>query len=128
MKSAKGINRVIDLVIYPFDVMLSVGETDKTLFKQLDHAGVDNGEFKQAMYEDIGQARYCLFKSGQSLIRIKGKPDTIDDWATLQHEIFHCASAILWRMGIKLKIKSSGEVYAYLIQYLTKEIYALLAT
>ena len=70
-----------------------------------------------------GIGRYCLFKSGQSLIRIKGKPKTPEEFGTLQHEIFHIAASLLWRIGMKLKVKSSDEAYAYLIGYLTTEIY-----
>jgi hypothetical protein len=119
----KASNFIIDLVVYPFDVMVSIGEPDEVLFKKLKKAGVGYEDIDGAKYENIGLARYCLFASGQSLIRLKKKPVTPNEYGTLQHEIFHTAASILWRIGAKLKIKTSDECYAYLIGYLTEEIY-----
>ena len=119
----KGKNFIIELAIYPFDVMVSIGEESNKLFERLIASGVDENEVTNAEYENIGDARYCLFNSGQSLIRIKKKPETPKEYGHLQHEIFHCAASILWRIGMKLKIKTSDEAYAYLIQFLTEQIY-----
>lgn len=47
---------------------------------------------------------------------------TIDELSILQHEIFHCVMFILDKIGIKLSYKTD-EIYAYLIQYITKQIY-----
>ena len=116
-------NFIISLDVYPFDIMVSVGEESAVLFKKLIKAGVSDKEVLLAEYENIGDARYCLFEDGQSLIRIKSVPKTPKEYGHLQHEIFHCASAILWRIGMKLKIKTSDEAYAYLIQFLTERIY-----
>lgn len=116
-------NYIIAMDIYQHDLMLSIGESDEVLFKKLINAGVDESEVEQAKYASGGLGRYCLFKSGQSLIRIKAKPKIPQEFGTLAHEIFHIATALLWRIGMKLKLKSSDEAYAYLIGYLTTEIY-----
>lgn len=116
-------NFIIKLDVYPFDIMVSIGEPDDILFKKLKKCGVGESDLDMASYDDIGRAKYCLFGSGQSLIRLKKKPRTPEDYGTLQHEIFHCATSILWRIGMKLKMKTSDEAYAYLIGYLTKTIY-----
>lgn len=120
----KSKNFIISLDIYPFDVMISVGEDNKTLFKRLIKCGINENEAKLADYENIGDARYCLFSTGQSLLRIKSFPKSSKDYGILQHEIFHVASAILYRIGMKLKINTSDEAYAYLIQFLTEKIYS----
>ncbi len=117
-------NFIISLDIYPFDVMVSVGEEDDTLFKRLRKLSISEDEFEMTRFDtENGRGRYCLFKTGASLIRLKQEPKTPEQFGTLQHEIFHCASSILWRVGIKLKMKYSDEAYAYLIGYLTEKIY-----
>ena len=40
----------------------------------------------------------------------------------LHLEIFHCVIFIFDKIGIKLSYKTD-EIYAYLIQYITKQIY-----
>jgi len=120
----KPLNFILPLTPYPFDLMVSVGETDEMLFKRLGRYTIGEEEMQDAKYEgDTGQGRYCLFKCGASLIRIKGKPKTPEEKGTLAHEIFHCAASVLWRVGIKLKILTSDEVYAYFCGFLTTEIY-----
>lgn len=119
----KTVNKIIPLVVYPLDVMFSAGEDNNVLFRKLTNAGVDKQEVKLADYEETGIARYCLFKSGQSLIRIKAIPRSPQDYGLLQHEIFHCVTAVMWRIGMRLKIKTSDEAYAYLVGYLTEQIY-----
>lgn len=116
-------NFIIVIGIYQHDLMVSIGEDDKPLFNKLISVGVDKDEVHEAAYENTGKGRYCLFKNGQSLIRILKKPKAPEDYGHLQHEIFHVASALLWRIGVRLKIKTSDEAYAYLIGYLTTEIY-----
>ena len=47
----------------------------------------------------------------------------IDDFVTLNHEIFHCTILILKRIGVSLS-DDSEEAYAYLYEYITKMIYS----
>lgn len=49
-------------------------------------------------------------------------PKSVTDYGTLAHEIFHAVTFILTRIGMSLT-NESDEAYAYLIGYLTKEIY-----
>lgn len=63
-----------------------------------------------------------MFDKGQSLIRIySNKMDNTTN-GILSHEIFHCAFAILTKVGINLN-RETEESYAYLIQFITQEIY-----
>lgn len=121
----KSLNFIIPLMVYPFDVMFSFSETDQELFNRLSKFnGIDDDEFENAKLDgQQGMGRYCLFRCGASLIRLKYLPKTPFDYGCLQHEIFHAATAIMWKIGAKLKIKTSDESYAYLIQYLTEHSY-----
>ena len=47
----------------------------------------------------------------------------LDDFVTLNHEIFHCTIFILKRIGVSLS-DDSEEAYAYLYEYITKMIYS----
>lgn len=116
-------NFIIELVVYPLDIMVSVGESDNTLFAKLKKFDVAEKDLKSAKYDSNGQARFCLFTGGQSLIRICKTPKTPEDYGDLQHEIFHAVSCILDRIGMKLVILKSDEAYAYLTGYLVTEIY-----
>lgn len=114
-------NFIIKLGAFPFDVMFSFGETDKEVFAILRQKGIPEKELEHASIAGVG--RYCLFENGASLVRLKCKPTTPFDYGCLQHEIFHAVSSILWHIGMKLEIKTSDEAYAYLIGYLTEEVY-----
>ena len=125
----KSTNLIIPLVIFPFDVMVSIAESDEQLTKYVK---------KHVLAEDFDQ----LHKDGvltmekscdgrtvntavghATVIRLKKYPKTPKDHGVLAHEIFHAASFILWRMGVHLDIEKTDEVYAYLIGYLTEQIY-----
>lgn len=117
----KGKYFIIPLVVYPFDVMVSIGEEDKILQNRLKRMGVDlEGESLERLPNQEG--RCVMFKSNQTLIRLYKKPVSNIDYGYLQHEIFHAVDFILMRVGVKLCYKSC-EAYAYLVQYLTTQIY-----
>jgi hypothetical protein len=116
----KSDNFVIPLVIYPFDVMVSLGETDEQLKKAW--VGKYNLEWRDDMILS-GNGKCIITDGNQTLIRARYYPTDNQDCGTLQHEIFHAVSMVLDAMGMKLEIMVSDEAYAYLIGYLTKQIY-----
>ncbi len=107
-------------MIYPFDVMVSFGQTDKQLKNSLKKCNWEWGELMLCE----GSGRFYLNDKNQSLIRVWNYPFTIEDYGTLHHEIFHCATYILDRVGMKLVIHKSDEAYSYLIGYITTQIYS----
>lgn len=115
----KSNNFIIPLVVYPFDVMVSLGETDEQLKSKLKPFGVSWSDDMQC----IGIGRFCMNEKNQSIIRLKHYPKTPQDFGCLQHEIFHCVTHLLNRMGMKLILLKSDEAYAYLVGYLTEQIY-----
>ncbi|MBA3829257.1 MAG: hypothetical protein H0X33_10000 [Taibaiella sp.] len=123
MSKPASANFIVPLVIYPYDVMVSVAETDEQLRTRLKRYGLDK-EDNLWMYSSANKTgKAVAFPGDQCLIRIKSLPKTPFDFGNLLHEIFHVASFIMWKIGMKLKIKNNDEAYAYLIGYLTKVIY-----
>ena len=116
-------NFIVPLVIYPFEVMVSFGQSDEMLLKTLSpfltQSEIESKNFSFRADED---AKALIFRCGQVLIRTQSIPKSIYEYGTLQHEIFHAVSFVMERIGVKFCNKSD-EAYAYLIGYLTREIY-----
>jgi hypothetical protein len=118
-------NFIIPYQIYPIDLMVSVGEDYNVLYKILEkhlpkeyHSEIDLCRFES---ENV-LARVVMFTNNASLIRIRRKPKTPLDYGTLQHEIFHAVEYMMNRIGVKHTVEC-GEAYAYMIGYLTEQIY-----
>ena len=122
MKKNKAINFIIPLVVYPFDLMVSINETDVQLESILDKYFI-NEDTLWKWHNATAVGRFCLFSTNQGLIRLRHYPTTPFDYGCLQHEIFHYVTHILDRMGIKLVLLKSDEAYSYLVGYITQEIY-----
>lgn len=114
----KGKNFIIPYVVYPFDYMFSFGQSDENLFKLLRNKGIVDPEVVIIR----GNARCVMFENGQTVIRLRVVPSKPHEYGYLQHEIFHAVDFLFNRIGIELSEKSN-EAYAYLIEYLTKEVY-----
>lgn len=125
----KKLNKIINLVVYPFDVMISFGQTDDELKKALDRYKLNESDIDNAMFgsNKTSQGRAVTFSNNASLIRLRHFPVTSSDYGNLAHEIFHCVTFIMETIGVKFDLNVSDEAYAYLIGYLTKEIYELKA-
>ncbi len=117
----KSKNFIIPLHIYPFDVMVSIGETDAELFPKLKKHGVDLDD-KVLIHSDTMRGRCIMFAGNQTLIRMYRPVKTPQDYGNLQHEIFHAVEFIMDKIGQSL-CRKSDESYAYLIGYITTEIY-----
>ena len=120
-RKMKSHNFIIPLVVYPFDVMVSIGQTDQELKKILKKHGVNtkSGLWK---YGKNGVGRAVVFETNQTLIRLPRVPKTPKELGSLNHEIFHAVTFIMHRIGMKLIVCKSDEAYAYLIGYLTEQI------
>lgn len=108
---------IIDCEVYPFQILVYFGDK-KGLRKELK-------KYDKSFIKEVGeikQGKTVIFSTGQTLLWLKHKPKSINDLSLLSHEIFHCTCFILNRCGIQLS-DSSDEAFAYLIQYLTKQIY-----
>lgn len=123
MRNTKSLNFVLGLVIYPFDIMFSFNESDDALLKRLKYQRLNESDLEQMKYlSNTTRAHYVLFSNHASLIRMKIIPVIPEDFAILQHEIFHAVHFILDFIGMKLT-KESDEAYSYLTEFITKNIY-----
>lgn len=120
----KGKNFIIPLVVYTFDVMVSIAQTDEEIKGVLKkHLPADiHDELHLAEFKNGSQGRAVMFSNGATLIRIRHQVKYASVRGVLAHEIFHVAEFIMDRIGIKHSLECS-EAYAYLIGYLTEEIY-----
>ena len=110
---------IVDCGVYPFDILVYFGSDKKKLFKELSKY-LPIKELKKLTFND---GKTIMFSSGQTVLWLKEKPTSIKGIAQLNHEIFHCACFVLERVGIKY-CKKTDEAYAYLLEYLTKQIYS----
>ncbi len=118
-------NFIIPLVVYPFDVMVSVDESDEELQKTLNKYVYDpNGIGLIMNLPRTTQGRCIMLDCNQTIIRLKRQLHRHDTLANASHEIFHAVSFILQRIGMKMEVGVSDEAYAYLIAYLSKEIFS----
>jgi hypothetical protein len=119
------INFIINMQVYPFDVMVSIAQEDVQLGYSLNRFGpLPVEQIESARYtNDNCTGRYVMFSTGASLIRMRKLPETPEDYGTLAHEITHIVVTVLDRVGMKLVIEASDEAYTYLTQFLTENIY-----
>lgn len=120
----KPINFIIPLVVYPFDVIVSFGQTNEEVEAHFAKDNLTGDDISLATITSITvKGRTVMFSTNQTLIRCTEIPKTPKEYGNLQHEIFHAVTFIMERIGMKLVLMKSDEAYAYLIGYLTTEIY-----
>ena len=112
---------IIDCQVYPFQILVYFGQDKKPLYKELKKR-LPKSAIDTLKTFDFKVGKSVMFPNGQTLLWLNEKPNSVSGLATLNHEIFHCACFILERVGIVYS-ESSDEAYAYLIEYLTKQIY-----
>lgn len=121
---AKSLNFIIPLVVYPFDVMVSIAQSDKELHKMLKKYKLhDEPEHLWQFNNNTAVGRFCMFSNNGTLIRMRHYPKYPDELGTLTHEVFHAVMHIFNVIGMKWSPKTD-EAYAYLVGYLMKEIYS----
>lgn len=122
----KSHNFIIPFVIYPFDLMCSFGENNIQVEKALRaYNTLDDADIEAALFkEESTQGRAVQFSSNQMFLRLRYVPIDPVGFGCLQHEIFHVVNFLMDEIGMKYETGKSDEAYAYLIGYLTKEIYS----
>ena len=112
---------IVDCQVYPFQILVYFGQDKKPLFKELSNL-LPKSVVDTLKTLEFKVGKSVMFPTGQTLLWLNEKPTSVNGLATLNHEIFHCVCFILERVGIVYS-ESSDEAYAYLIEYLTKQIY-----
>lgn len=117
-------NFIVPLVIYPFDIMFSIGETNKQ-FKRSLKENLPKDAYKCCVedawlfdFEGRDNGKSMILSSGQTICRLGKTPSK----GTTAHEIFHCVEFILRKLQMKL-CPENDEAYAYLIGYVTEQFY-----
>lgn len=123
-------SKIIPLIVYPFDVMVSFDEEDSWVQAALKKFKVGSKEEISAINMDGSKGkigRMLMFSSKQTIIRLNFMPSLDDPYemGLLNHEIFHAVGFIMEEIDTPLN-KDTHEAYAYLFQYLTERIYSLL--
>jgi hypothetical protein len=123
-KEIKGYHYIICCQVYPFDLMISVDESDLILEKELLRRHISKEQIERVTkFENTTKVGHTLMlPTGQTIVRLKTRDrDRNSVIACLSHEIFHVVTFVLQRVGIKFKMDSSDEAYAYLIEWVTKQ-------
>lgn len=116
---------IIPLHIFPIDVLVSIGQTDKELKAYISKYSIslcmEEIDVLFNIKPHVKGFTYTL-SSGATIIRLVKKPKVSDDYGVVTHEIFHAVDNIMSCVGITLS-ETSSEVYAYTTQYLTTQIF-----
>lgn len=115
---------VIPLVIYPYKVIVSYGQTDKEIRNSLLELNVDEKSIKDVTSYHISTYNgICTYPDSklQIIIRIQKGMDKITEFGTIVHEVTHATFFMFKDLGAKLS-SSSDEFYCYMNQYLVMEI------
>src|SRR3990167_1835207 len=103
--------------VYPFSVLVSIGEHQSKVVKTIEKSGYKLDEEEKEKLWMTGVGRTMMLQGGQTILRLKStRPDII------AHEISHAVFFLMDKIGIKLS-NSSDEAYSYAIQFLTEKIY-----
>ncbi len=121
----KPISFIINLHIYPYAVIVSIGQQDKTVYNILKKWNVPEKE----MLKDKGyiianaEANAVVYKSASvALIRLSKHPNTAYLQGILSHEIDHVVNDILRGVGM-YRTNASEEAYTHLTAYITEQVY-----
>ena len=126
------LNRIIPIGLYPFDLMISFNESDKAVKKALKDFNINSQNSNETTLFEMDKSktkcgRMVMFIGKQTIIRLNFMPKINDpfEMALLQHEIFHAVGFFMSEINTPLN-NDTHEAYAYLVQYLTEQIYKIL--
>ena len=120
-------NFIINLEVYPFDLMVHFGDPQIMFSRLRDRITQESLLDIQLDFErGVGTGRTLLDEgTGVLLLWIKepwSDNFSSESFGTLNHEIFHVVELLFDRIGITLSGDSS-EAFAYLIGFITRKIH-----
>lgn len=118
MKTKKPTFIIIKSDPYPYDVLFTIGSTEEQIIKYIENRCHYKLDAEEKKYIDIKgkQGRVVRFKNNALFLWVKS-----DYIPTLGHEIFHVVELLMDKINTPLN-ESTGEVYAYLIEYYWKQV------
>jgi len=113
--------------MYPFEIIVSVNQTDIELNNVLKRKGIEDRYLAEYGSKN-GIGKYVLWvDESYGLIRIKNLPRTAQDYSVLIHEVLHIVISVLRAVGMKIDNEmGSDEAYTYLMSFLVKKIFTKL--
>lgn len=118
-------NKIIPIDIYSTDCLVVFGNKEELEAELYKLCGVGDWVVHTDDIDEQCCGKAIRLSSGQIVLWMPQKPHDAKDYGVLAHYIFHCASFLMERIGVSPSSESE-EAYAYLIQYLTKEITSFL--
>lgn len=117
-------NFIIKNPIYPFDIMVSIDETDNELIDKLTKSKFKYEDLKDYLpMQNNVKGRCIKTPDNQIIIRLKTLPNKPEFYGVIAHESFHATSFIMSMVGIQFDLEYSEEAYTYMLQFIISEIY-----
>lgn len=118
-------NFVTDLGAFPFEIYISVCDTDQQFLKGLrkilePHEWQEVSESEYMGMQSLN-GRTSQFLSGALILRTVDDPSTPIGAGVIAHEVFHAVHYVMDSVGIPFS-DDTNEVYAYHIQFLMEKI------
>lgn len=114
-----GYNFIVPCVVYPYDIFVSVLESDLKVTNKLKKILSEDECSDLNFLEDGYLGICCMLESGKVILRLRVNP--LENCGVLVHEVFHAVEMIFNRIGLTHS-RESSEAWAYLIEYLTNKI------
>lgn len=121
----KNIFKVIKGTVYPFDVLVSINQTDDEFYSEVAHLANDDLEKVFLNLPESVLGRSYMTENNISIIRFINIDANEIPHGIIAHEAFHITTFILNKIGVKFSFKTD-EFYAYLLNYLVDKIYLII--
>jgi hypothetical protein len=105
---------IIDYTVYPFDLLISVCESDTTVRRILEDKLPDDLHSEIDIVLEKSNARTVCFQSGATIIRFSVEPTP----GLIAHEALHAVEFLMNRIGNE----QINEAWNYLLQYIVSQI------
>ena len=113
--------KIIPIEVFCTDVLVSINQSDDQLYDCLCHR-FTREQFNLAFDDWKSDARTVTHSDGFVIVRFKNKiKKDAESIGLIAHEAYHATYSVLNKIGIQPGFETE-EVYAYLIQFLVKEI------
>jgi hypothetical protein len=113
--------KVIPIEVFITDVLVSINQSDDKLYDAV-CSKFSREQFDQAFDDWKSDARTVTHSDGFVIVRFRNKiKKDAESIGLVAHEVYHATYSVLNRIGIQPGFETE-EVYAYLIQFLVKEI------
>lgn len=119
----KNIFEVIKGTVYPFDILVSINQTDDEFYSEVSHLSDDDLESVFLNLDETVLARSYITKNNVSIIRFMNLDKENIPHGLISHEALHITSYIFKRVGIDFSFETE-EAYAYFLNYIVDNIYS----